>query len=618
LTASDGSFIGYWTIPGLTPTGDHDITVRYQSSVNWVADYETAPITVTITAVNIVWTFDADPNVVYRSEWLHIYGTLDLDNGSVYADANVTIRWENTLTGSGQITIATVTTDGSGQFSYWYHLSDTEELGFYQLWAECASGIPVIAASSSPIEFVDVMQIPVNLTASGSHSIIYLDDTFTISGTLQFTNGTPMVGHSVEIYWNGEVIDTITITDAVAGAYSYDYYLSWDEIPDDTPYYVSFVQPSEAYLPTETTEEIVEVRDIITITMNTQIVNSLLRGDTLLVTGTVTNGGGDDADVPVELLIDSGLTGVYGTSDANGRIRINYEIPDDFGPGVFNFSIRANSPNHDVTGPSGYWMIQVNITSEVTVFFVDNPDIMLGESFTISFTVSDEDENLHTGETVNIYLNDTFVISLTLDVNSLHEHTINLPSNWAGGNGLYVAVVEYPGMQYVTGSSGQSDERIHVFQDAVFGNLQPGNVPVGSSIILSGTLTDGSGIPIRNRAIILFLNDSSRVDLMTENDGTFSYALPSSINYEATYTYNLQFIVLSELEATGRHQFTIYSGLDPGTETALLITWAVIIAIESVIGMLIIARFRYRGRGIAIPKLGFSESASDVHDSMVR
>ncbi|MHA1905967.1 MAG: transglutaminase domain-containing protein [Candidatus Thorarchaeota archaeon] len=616
-TASDGTFTGYWTIPGLTPTGDHDITVRYQSSVNWIAVYETAPITVTITAVNIIWTFDADPNVVYRSEWLHIYGTLALDNGSLYVGATVTIIWENTISGSGQRTIATVSTDGSGQFDYWYQLSDTEELGLTQLWAECASGIPVIAASSSPIEFLDVMQIAVVLTANGSHSTIYLDNTFTISGTLQFANTTPMVGYSVEINWDGNVIDTITITDAVSGTYSYDYYLSWDEIPRDVSYYVSFVRPTEAYMQADSTPDVLEIRDIITLSMDTQTVTSVLRGDTLLVTGTVTNGGGDDTNVPIALLVDSAPTGVYGTSDSNGFIRINFDIRNP--TGIYNISIEVNSPNYDVTSTSGYWLIQVNITSEVSVFFEENPDIMPGEQFILSFSVSDQDGNLLVGESVNIYLNDTFVASFLFEDRNPNTQTITLSTAlWNGGNGLFVAIVEFPGTQFVVGSTGQSTARIHVFINVEFRNLLPGDVPVGSSITLEGTLTDASGIAVRERAITLFLNDSTSVPLTTDEDGLFSYELLSAISYEASYTYHVQFVMADTTIVTTTHEFQIFSGLPPGVGTALLITWAVIVAIEAVVAMLIVARFRYKGRGIGIPRLGFSERVSEIHDSFVR
>ncbi len=618
-TASDGTFIGYWDIPDLTPIGNYDITVRYVSAVNWIADYETTPITVSVDAVSIVWTFAVDPNVVYRSEWLHIYGTLDLDNGSVYTGAIVTIMWENTVTATGPMTLTTVVTDGSGNFDYWYLLSETEELGLTQIWAECNSGVPIIAASSSPIELVDVMQIPVSLTATSSHSVIYLGDTITISGTLQFANGTVMVGYSIEIIWAGDVLDTILITDTVAGAYSYDYLLPWDESPRDITHYVRFVQPSEAYTATQTTEEALEIRDIITLSIDPQLVTSIVRGDTLFVSGTVTNGGGADAGVPIDLLVDGSPEGILLVSDTNGIISTTFEISASISRGLHNFSIRVSSSNYDVTSSSGYWIIQVNITSRLSVSFESTPSLMPGESFTIRFTLIDQADDRHEGETVDVYLNETYLMSITIDAASPHIHSIVInPLLWGARSGFYVAIVVYPGDQYVVGSSAETRESIHVFHDVVFTGFNPPYSVINNPLTLSGVLVDPNGAPIEGRNITLTRNDTLSFDLTTDVNGQFTHQSTEIITTEGTYTFFVSFTRADSTVASDSYSFEITSGLPPGFDTALLITWAVIVAIEAVVAMLIVARYRYKGRGFVIPRLGFSERASEIHDSLVR
>ncbi|MDF1538266.1 MAG: transglutaminase-like domain-containing protein [Candidatus Thorarchaeota archaeon] len=617
MTLSDGSFTGYWNIPALTPIGGYDITIRYISSVNWIANYTTAPITVTVDAVSIIWTFDANPSVVYRSEWLQINGTLDLDNGSVYAGATVLIYWQNPATATTPTLLATVYTDGSGYFEHWYHLSDTEDLGFTQVWAECSSGIPVISSSTSPSDIVDVQQIPVTLTGIGSHAVIYLDDTFVFSGTLTFGNGTPMIGYLVEIFWDGTSLATRTT--GTGGAYSYSYYLDWDEIVRDITYYVAFVRPSEAFLDAQTSVGDLEIHDLVTVSIDAQSITSVLRGDTLIVSGTVTNGGGADEDVPLELLVDGSQVGLYAFSDASGQFSIEFLIRDTIEPGTYNISVGLNSLNYDSTGPSGYWMIQVNLNSEVTVIFSEFNDIMPNESFNISFTVSDQDANPHIGESVSVYLNGTFITTLIIADSSLNTHTIIIPAgSWTAGSGMFVAVVVYSGSQYVLGSSAETEDSIHVFDEAVISNLGPGYAVINQPITLEGLLLDSSGIPVKLRSITLTLNDSTTVTLRTDENGAFSYQLPVRYSTEGHYTFSAAFVMSDASVVRGTWTFQITSGLPPEFDTALLITWAALVAIEAIVAMLIVAKYRYSGRGFSFSRFRISRSSSEIHDSLVR
>ncbi len=617
MTLSDGSFIGYWNIPASTPVGSYDLTIRYISTVNWIANYTTSPTAVTVDAVSIIWTFDTNPSVVYRSEWLQINGTLDLDNGSIYVGATVLIYWQNPATATTPTLLATVYTDGSGYFEYWYHLSETEDLGFTQVWAECSSGIPVIASSTSPSDIVDIQQIPVTLTGIGSHAVIYLDDTFDFSGTLTFGNGTPMVGYLVEIFWDGTSLATPTT--GAGGAYSYSYFLNWDEIPRDITYYVSFVPPSEAFVNAQTSVGDLEIHDLVTLSIDSQSVTSVIRGDTLIVSGTVTNGGGADENVPLELLVEGGQVGLYALSDASGQFSIEFLIRDTIDPGTYNISIGLNSPNYDPTGSSGYWMIQVNIDSEVTVIFSELDDIMPNESFNISFTVSDQDGDPHIGESVSVYLNDTFIATLVITDSGLNTYSVVIPAGlWTAGSGMFVAVVVYSGSQYIEASSAETEDSIHVFDDAVINNLGPSYGVVNQPITLSGRLLDSSNIPIKQRSLTLTLNDSTTVALRTDEDGAFSYQLPIQYSTEGFYTFSAVFIKSDASAVRGTWTFQITSGLPPGIDTALLITWAALVAIEVIVAMLIVARYRYSGRGFGFSRFRISRSSSEIHDSLVR
>jgi hypothetical protein len=50
----------------------------------------------------------------------------------------------------------------------------------------------------------------------------------------------------------------------------------------------------------------------------------------------------------------------------------------------------------------------------------------------------------------------------------------------------------------------------------------------------------------------------------------------------------------------------------------LLITWVALVAIEAIVAMLIVARYRYTGRGFSFPRFRISRSSSEIHDSLVR
>ncbi|MHA1928333.1 MAG: transglutaminase-like domain-containing protein, partial [Candidatus Thorarchaeota archaeon] len=204
-TQSDGSFVGYWYIDGVTyPAGIYDITVRFTSQENWILSYETAPpITVSVSDLIVTWVFEITPNTtVYRDGALNITVILTLSNGSYYKNAEVLILFVNLAISSDYILFDNVTTDTMGRYSWIYTLSDTFPLGLNSFTAYCYKGAPVITEGWAlpPID-ITVEQIPVNLVAIGDLTVIYLGNTLTISGTLTFGNGETPIGHQIQIYW---------------------------------------------------------------------------------------------------------------------------------------------------------------------------------------------------------------------------------------------------------------------------------------------------------------------------------------------------------------------------------------------------------------------------------
>ncbi len=622
ITISDGSFTGYWTIPIDTTTGSHDITVRFTSPVNWIAGTTYSPaISLTIDAVNIIWTFDATPDPVYRGEWLYISGTLDLDNGSVYAGATVTIYWQSPSQ-SIPSEIAVRVTDGSGFFELWYQVSDTAELGLTTILVDCSSGTPVIAYSTAT-DLVTVELIPVVLIGSGSVTdTIYLGDTIDFSGTLTFGNGTPMVGYEVSIIWDYSVLATITIEDAVTGSFSYSYLLPWDESVRNITYFIEFNRPSEAYQESQTNDTYLEIRDTVAITLDSQTVDVVFRGDLLTISGTVTNGGGADGGVPIEVLIDGAPSGQYDVTDSEGRFSVDLLIRNSISPDLHNFTVSINSAYYDVSSAPAYWEVEVHITSTITIAFDDLSDVVPTQQFTISFTVIDEDGNTPVGDYVSVYLNDTYITDLRIS-DGLNTWSITLPSSWSGGSGYFIAVVEWDGSTYVEGAVGETDDSIHVYDSAEFTSFGPPYAAVNSRVRLTGQLIDGAGNPIVGATIRLYLNRTPSpggisATVTTDASGVFSYILPSQFTETGSYFFVAEFVMGDGTLVTGRHDFEITLGAPPGFDTALLITWVVAIGIELFIAMVIIARYRYNRGSSRLFGFRLRSRSSDIYDSLVR
>ena len=122
-----------------------------------------------------------------------------------------------------------------------------------------------------------------------------------------------------------------------------------------------------------------------------------------------------------------------------------------------------------------------------------------------------------------------------------------------------------------------------------------------------------------NRIVTLILNDTiTRVDVATDETGRFSYVLPVQYPTEGHYYYTAEFRKADGSFVRTSWDFPITLGLPPGLDTALLITWIIVIGIEAVVAMLIVARYRYSGRGFGFSRFRLSRSSSEIHDSLVR
>ncbi|MCK5302511.1 MAG: hypothetical protein KAJ96_05150, partial [Candidatus Thorarchaeota archaeon] len=597
-TASDGSFNCSWTIPQSTTPGSYDVTVRYLSSVNWIENHTAIPITVDIDAYALVWVpFDAIPNPVYISENLNISGVLSLDNGTPYAFADVDI-WGRHSIDFVDFPIASLSTDGSGRF--WVVIQITEALpaGILQVWATCTPADPYISSGQSPTISVQVLQIPVNLTANVSTSLVYRGASVTVSGNLTFANGTAMVGYVVEVILNGISVDNETITDGIAGSFSIVYIIPWMQPLGPSNIYARFSSPTPAIENGQTAPESLEIWDSVTLHLDTQSVTTLNLGESLIVSGYISNAGGAASGVALEILVD-GSPILATASQLDGTFSRIWTNTSAYSLGDHVLSL-ANIPGYyDVVSNVDTWTITLFTQSALQVRFDPStpPDIMPGESYSFIMSLTDYLGNAIPGAAVTFYLDSatesTMIGFVAITNNSEHTFGSTLSVDW-DTSGYYTIRVEYSGTTGVLPSSAETSETMHIFTDNVDFDMSGTLTVVGPGQVFTfnGLLMDENGDPIAGRSIDITVNfTTTRNQVTTGPDGIFTATVTVPAETGA-FTYRIT-ITSSEITAVRSGQYTVnITGPAEIPAGMMLIMWILVISVEGIIALLVIARYR--------------------------
>ncbi len=608
VTAPDGSFSISWVIPQDTTPGTYDVYVRFNSSLNWIADSAATPISINLDAYYLIWQFDLSRNVVYRGEYIVISGNVTIDNGTAYASQAILLYWIRAGTGGQDELITSVLTQLDGTFSYSLLIEVDANLGTYEFWAGCVPSQPTITASNSSSSFADIELVPVYLTLITNSSVVYRGNTITFSGTLTFGdgissgNGSAMVGYDVEIFLNDELVATITITNS-SGYFTYSHPIAWDQDIGVNFYYGEFLQPSIAFEDEDTSDESrsFEVRDMLTVELDTQTVTIMFRGDTIDVTGIISNQQGGISDVTVELVVDGVGQQIYDITSSTGSFSVSWDVPSSATIGTYNFTISVGAIYYDIDSNSDFWEIDLHLLSQITGELSSYPDIMPGEEFVFIFGLADEDGNALVGEDVQVFLNSTSLGTWTVTSAGNNRITHTLPESWPSGNGYYVIRVVYAGSGSINGSSESGDNRMHVFVDIVFASPSPSQTAPDVPFIISGILEDSDGIPIAERTVRITLNDSITHEILTNDQGYYEYPVNEGYPEGSLYSYSVA-LLDAEGAVIASESFEILIQTGPGLSTALLIIWAVAIGAEVVIALLVVFRTKLFQRGTGIGK----------------
>ncbi len=597
-TASDGSFTCSWTIPQSTIPGSYDVTVRYLSSVNWIDNHTAMPFTIDIDAYTLVWVpFDAIPNPVYISENLNISGVLSLDNSTPYGFAAVDI-WGRHSIDFVDFLITSLITDGSGRFWVVVQIGEAVPVGILQVWANCTPADSYISLGQSPVIPVQVQQIPVNLTVNAIPILVYRGASVTISGTLTFANGTPMVGYVVDVMLGGVSVDNVTIIDGIAGSFSVDYSIPWDYPLGPNNIYARFSSPTPAIENAQTASESLEIWDSVDLHMDSQSVTTLNIGESLVVSGYVSNTGGVAPGIALTILVD-GSPIFTTTSQSDGSFSRTWTNTSAYSLGDHVLSL-ANVPGYyDVTSNVDTWIITLFTQSALQVRFDPStpPDIMPGETYSFIISLTDYLGNAIPGAVVSIHL-DTLLVSTPIGVEAItnsseHRFSLTLPVSW-DTSGYYTIRVVFSGTAGVLASSAETSETMHIFTDNanfdMSGTLTV--VGLGQVFTFNGLLTDENGNPIVGRRIEIAVNfTTTRNATTTGLDGTFTATVTVPAE-EGAFTYRI-IITSSETTDVRSGQYTVnISGPGGIPEGTMLIMWILVISVEGIIALLVIARYR--------------------------
>ncbi|MFW9797823.1 MAG: DUF4129 domain-containing protein, partial [Candidatus Thorarchaeota archaeon] len=512
--------------------------------------------------------------------------------------------------GTNQVIVNDYLTDGTGGFTINFEVPDDIGLLTYvqHVWGYIdPSGFATFG--ESPVISVTVDIYRASITTGVDTTLTYLGGTVTFSGTLQFINGTPMVGYDIQIWWGGTHLTTITITDPALGAFSYVHNVPYSVDPGIFSGYALFEPPTIAWGTADTSElfNSVTVLERVDIFMDAEPVdNRVSRGETLIITGDVLNDGGFGVDsLMLEATLDGGGTGATAFTAGDGSYTISLTIADNQPRGSIIISVRFSSSYHELRNGPTTWLILVYIDSDVYVS-TNLQSLMPGETFSVDVRLADDDGFYLNAETVSLYLGSTHLGDVLLSVGSGMSFQYTVPLSWDEGDGIFNITADYDGALYINPSSYFSDEGIHVFTDVIFAST-PRRVDPNQPFIIEVSLQDPDGRPIMFRTARLNYNGTAVYPYFVDETGTFQHQVAgqsdgSIIRFTVT-------LVSFDIASVQSNPFTINiqtTGGNPLQGTDLLIASILLVgAVIAVLAYLYIVRGMFRSpiitRGIDIP-----------------
>jgi len=607
VTAVDGSFALYWTIPGSQPLGYYDLEVHYTPADPWIASSMTNVPQIQITAPGYLWPyFEVNPGTVYRTHSINITGIVTWDNGTPYTNSPLDLYW-GVYSGSYERFVAGLFTDSTGRFSILFPIADDATLGPLDVWAYIEPA-GYATFGESPVRTITVAVYDIDLAATVDVTLIHQGESLLFAGTLQFSNGTAMVGYDLEIWWAGGLLTTITIMDAVGGTFSYSYDVQYTDPYGYVSGHVQFNAPNGAFLDESVPLPDVEVRVYVVAYLDSApSENAFTRGDVVTLTGYIENDAGSGVmGVSVEAVTGATYTGFTDGTGSGGAFSIDVTIPTDWPRGTYVLTVDVISDFFDQTNSPSGWTIIVYVLSDIDVVQTSGP-VMPGEYIEVLVQLYDDDGVALDGSTVTIYLGSTEIASFVLTDASGETRNIQIPVSWGESDGMYELSAEYEGTTYIHPDTDQASTPVHIFTGVDFLSQTQGRVDPNSRFTLQVRLLDLSGNPIPNREVLVDLNGTDTIPLRTDQNGVVSHVLSGyPAGTTLTFTVTLTSPDIPNVESDAFTVLIQTQGGSPLQGTDLLVAGVLLVgAVIAVLAYLYIVKGMFRApvisRGIDIP-----------------
>ena len=262
-----------------------------------------------------------------------------------------------------------------------------------------------------------------------------------------------------------------------------------------------------------------------TMTMN-PIANSSV-GDTIAITGHLEDGMGKNITNRL-ITVTIGETELSNRTDANGNYTVYYTSTIN---GTFT-AIATYSGNNTVSPMSVETTFNVTKLNTTTIVKVLNKTV---GNVTITVNVTDERGNVvdHGEFNITIDENNPTTYTISGDITTVHldveeNGTISVNVTYLGDNKYKPSKAQT--IDEISGELVDFTEITTIKQDV---NLTVGvirhEIPIGTLMVISGYLTNSSGLPIANANITLTFGNVDSVNVTTDSNGHYTFERDTKI-----------------------------------------------------------------------------------------